>query len=92
VPAAEDPSTPAPSGSPREARLRPEHAALYPGVPAGLWIPAATLAQQLLSGMVSRTRTPARIDARLMDDAHFEFRGGERSTRPRRDSRATDAQ
>lgn len=92
--AAEDSPPPPSSGPPpvREGRLRPEHAALYPGVPPGEWLPAATLAQQLLSGMVSSGRTPARINARFMNDAHFEFRGGDRGPRPRRDSRAVDVQ
>lgn len=95
---ADNPSTPSSPARPsiREARLRPEHAAIYPGVPAGEWVAAATLAKQILTGLVSREGAPPLINARLMDDAHFEFRGGERNPRAKRYSRAhelgTDAE
>lgn len=85
-----------PSGSSRpsirEARLRPEHAATYPGVPAGEWVAAATLAKQILTGLVGREGQPPLINARLMNDAHFEFRGGERAPRAKRNSRSLDAE
>lgn len=74
----------------REGRLLPEHAALYPGIPAGVWMPAATLAKHLLQGMVAPGGTEPRINARLLDDAHFEFRGGAPQSRAVRNSRSTD--
>lgn len=77
--------------SPREARLRPEHAAIYPGVPAGEWIAAAALARQILTGLVGREGQPPLINARLMNDQHFEFRGGSRAPRPSHRSRVADA-
>lgn len=90
---ADNPSRPSTSGEPsiREARLRPQHAATYPGVPAGEWVAAATLAKQILIGLVSRGGAPPLINARLMDDAHFEFRGGERTSKAKRHSRAMDS-
>lgn len=91
MPTPAEPSPPAQSrSSVREARLRPEHAATYPGVPAGEWLPAATLARQILTGLVSREGQPPQINARLMNDRHFEFRGGETTARPKRNSRAFD--
>lgn len=74
----------------REARLRPEHAAIYPGVPAGEWVAAATLARQILVGLVPHEGRPPLINARLMNDQHFEFRGGDRAPRTVRRSRALD--
>ena len=57
----------------REARLRPEGAERYPGVPVGVWVPAFRIA----------TETQARVGAamgqssqRLLADEVFEFRGG----------------
>jgi hypothetical protein len=90
VPTPADQPPAQPRASVREARLRPEHAATYPGVPAGEWLPAAALARQILTGLVSREGQPPQINARLMNDRHFEFRGGESSPRPRRNSRAVD--
>lgn len=76
--------------SPREARLLPEHAAIYAGVPAGEWVAAATLARQILVGLVGQQGQPPAINARLMNDQHLEFRGGERAPRAIRHSRAHD--
>lgn len=89
---ADRPSAGSPAGRPsvREARLRPEHAAIYPGVPAGEWVAAATLARQILTGLVSKAGEPPLINARLMNDQHFEFRGGERAPHVKRNSRALD--
>jgi hypothetical protein len=92
TPADRQPASSTPDGaSVREARLRPEHAATYPGVPAGEWIAAATLARQILTGLVSKEGAPPLINARLMNDQHFEFRGGQNVPRPRRNSRSVDA-
>ena len=65
------------SGQPREARLKPEHASLYPGVPASQWKPVRVLldivtASRLLGGRSSGEF----LTRRSLDDRHFEFRGG----------------
>ena len=76
--------TPAPNAVPpdpgdpfiRLARLLPAHADRYPGLDAGAWYPAASLAAYYQSWLA---RHPApRIGAPLrgLDTAHFEFRGG----------------
>lgn len=59
----------------REARLRPEVAHLYPGIPAGVWLPAADVGAKLLMQHLQASFAP-RLGNRLLDDHHFEFRGG----------------
>ena len=63
----------------RQARLKPEFAALYPGFEAGVWRPAAEAAAQLLAMM--RTAGAA-FEERVMNERHFEFRGGLPGPRP----------
>ncbi|HET7423169.1 MAG TPA: hypothetical protein VFJ92_06395 [Gemmatimonadales bacterium] len=46
----------------REARLRPEASEQYPGAPAGVWLPAGSLASNLR--------------AQRLPEGAFEFRGG----------------
>lgn len=60
----------------REARLRPEHASHYPGIPAGEWQPAAVLADRVLAGRLLRGASSA-LHGRLLVEEHFEFRGGD---------------
>src|SRR6266542_4524441 len=60
----------------REARLRPEHAHRYPGVPPGQWEPAATLADRVLASRLLRGRDLL-LPARSLLDTHFDFRGGD---------------
>ena len=60
-------------GPVRQACLRPEHAAHYPEIPPGLWFPAQALAG-LLAGEPNQERH--RADRRMLDPAHFQFRGG----------------
>lgn len=69
----------------REARLRPEYAALYPGVQPDVWLPATTIGQQLLLWHLTAPATPR--GERLMADGHFEFRGGRSRTGPWTDTR-----
>lgn len=60
----------------RLARLRPEFAALYAGLDAGSWYPAASVAAYFRAWL---TRHPDRRRAeplRGLDTAHFDFRGG----------------
>jgi len=68
----------------REARLLPEHAYLYPGVPAGEWLCAATLADRILAGRLLRGACSA-IQGRVLVEEHFEFRGGDTGRRGERE-------
>ena len=60
----------------REARLRPEFAALYPGLTPGRWEPAARIAEAVLANVLLHQMGEAPLQGRL-DEAHFEFRGAE---------------
>jgi hypothetical protein len=62
----------------REARLRTQFADLYPGLRPDVWYSAAWLSARQLA----RTRCDgdATSIAHILDEQHFEFRGG----RPRR--------
>ena len=60
----------------REASLKVEYRDWYPSIEPGIWQPAAT--------MVTRVRRQQReaeprwsLSSRVLDDAHFEFRGGD---------------
>jgi hypothetical protein len=62
---------------PREARLRPEFQALYPGVPPGEWRPAhAMLDMVAASRLLGGRRSGEILGLRSLDERHFEFRGG----------------
>lgn len=74
----------------RQARLKPQYAPLYPDVPPGAWTAATTLAQTLMAGLSNRDGPGAIVEVRLLDDEHFEFRGGQGPPTLRRKSRATD--
>lgn len=63
------------SGAERQARLKPQYAALYPGVVAGEWVPAWLLAEQLMTSADQRAQGRG---SRVCDPAHCEFRGGGR--------------
>ncbi len=67
----------------REARLQPQYAPFYPGVPAGEWQPAATLADRVLAGRLLRGASSA-LQGRVLTDEHFEFRGGDMGRRGER--------
>jgi hypothetical protein len=58
----------------REARLRAEFAALYPGVDTDTWYAAATLAEHLL-GRIVRGDSDEPPASRVLLPEHFEFRG-----------------
>ena len=64
----------------REARLRPEYAALYPVLAPGVWMTAADIGRQLLLWHLATARSPS--GERLISEEHFEFRGGERRSGP----------
>jgi hypothetical protein len=60
---------------PREARLRGASAHLFPGVPAGVWIQAAVMADIVWSKRLQRGESS--LVGRVLDPAHFEFRQGQ---------------
>jgi hypothetical protein len=62
----------------REARLKAEFAALYPGLKPGLWYNAAWLSARQFARLPCDGK--AASVANMVKDSHFEFRGG----RPRR--------
>ena len=65
----------------REARLKEEFAAEYPGIPPEVWIPVAELARKLVER--HRSGRKAGRFTRTFDPTHFEFRGGASERRPR---------
>jgi hypothetical protein len=72
------PVSPAPGEPPvRLARLRREFADLYPGLDAGAWYPAGSVAAYFRSWL---SRHPDRRHGsgalRGLETAHFDFRGG----------------
>lgn len=61
----------------REARLRPEFAQKYVGIEAGVWFSAAGLAEQLITRLLREGVADEELPHRVLDPAHFDFRGGE---------------
>ena len=61
----------------REARLRPDFADQYSGIEAGVWFSAAGLAERLITRMLREGVSDEELPQRVLDPAHFEFRGGE---------------
>jgi hypothetical protein len=59
----------------REARLRPEWAALYPGLEPDAWMVAAQLVPLVLRHRLHGQST-WEFTRRILVDEHFEFRGG----------------
>lgn len=59
----------------RQARLRPEWAALYPGLQVGRWIVASRLVPLVLRHRLQDQPT-WEFTRRILVDEHFEFRGG----------------
>jgi hypothetical protein len=61
----------------RQARLRPEYATLYPGVPVSEWRPIGELLDCVAAARLrSGRRSGELLRGRPLDDRHFEFRGG----------------
>lgn len=71
----------------REARLRPEYTALYPTVTPSVWQPAARVAERLLLYLLRHPAVVERLPDRLLNDQHFEFRGGSSGDAERRTRR-----
>ena len=67
----------------RQARLRPEYAALYPGLEPGRWEDADDLAEQMLTQHLLRPSPGFGLSGRVLPGDHFEFRGGGPAGRPR---------
>jgi hypothetical protein len=77
----------------REARLKPEFAPLYPGLPAGQWRTVGEVLDSIRAARLLGSRTSGEmLRGRMLDDQHFEFRGESQGGRSRRDykTRATD--
>lgn len=60
-------------GGERQVRLKPQYAAVYPGILAGEWVPAPVMVQRLL---VLAEEAGILPHERVCDPGHFEFRGG----------------
>jgi hypothetical protein len=75
----------------REARLRPEYAHLYPGLTPGRWEPASRIAEAVLANVLLHQMGEAPMPDRLLDEAHFEFRGGGDDEREPRGERVSDS-
>jgi len=79
------------AGTLREARLIEDYGELYPGLSAGVWLPAGEVAEHIVAVV---RREGGRVGrGRLIADEHFEFRGGEtgalgRTRKERREDRA----
>jgi hypothetical protein len=65
----------------REARLKTEHAPLYPGIEPGVWMPVESLLRHI-TDLVHHDSSKARVitGTRLLHQEHFEYRGS--SARP----------
>jgi hypothetical protein len=71
----------------REARLRPEFASRYPGIPAGEWHRAALLTDIVWARLLERRQAAFQLRDRVLDPEHFEFRLGPPPERPPRSGR-----
>jgi len=60
----------------REARLKREHAHLYPGIEPGAWESAAVLADKVLACRLLLPSGGFVLNERALSGGHFEFRGG----------------
>ena len=74
----------------REARLRPEFAALYPGLPVGEWRRASLLTDILWARLLERGKPAFQLRERVLNPEHFEFRLGAPAS-PGTGRRRTDA-
>ena len=73
----------------REARLRAQYAAEYPGITPSVWIPVTELSAKLMERVYAARREGRHT--RTFDPTHFEFRGGSSAPRPRASrTRSTD--
>ena len=74
---------------PREARLRPASAHLFPGITPGVWVQASTMADIVLAKRLQRGE--GSLAGRTLDAEHFEFRyEGSGPSEPELRRRTTD--
>jgi hypothetical protein len=59
----------------REASLRPEFQPWYPGIRAGRWL-AADFVAHAVRRQLKPGKARGEVSARVLSDAHFQFRGG----------------
>ena len=59
----------------REACLKPQFAELYPTVTPSVWRPAAVLAREVFLAVLA-AGPHLRLPERVLNEEHFEFRGG----------------
>lgn len=62
--------------APREARLKREYAHLYPYLEPGTWDRASTIAIKTVEAMAQDPEAQQLSGGRILDDQHFDFRGG----------------
>lgn len=60
----------------RQVWLRPRYAALYPEIPAGLWVTAFSAAWAIEGGVMAGARPWPGRGPRVLTEEHFLFRGG----------------
>lgn len=60
----------------REVRLKAEFAATYPGLEPDVWYPAAVVAEYFLVRPAAVPSASTELADRVLDERHFEFRGG----------------
>ena len=74
----------------REARLKPEYADRYPPITPNVWMAAAEIGATMLFWHI-RSIGGELPESRLLEDDHFEFRGGwDRGDRAELRTRVTD--
>ena len=64
----------------RQARLRSEYASWYPNISLSIWFPVSVVVRKVTRQLVHGDSTLAprwAASGRILDDRHFEFRGGE---------------
>jgi hypothetical protein len=77
--------------SERQTLLRSEFSALYPDIPAGVWIPATRVAFLLTTRVVRAHRHKGMLPDRILSAQQFAFAGGRYASRSERArARATD--
>jgi hypothetical protein len=65
----------------REGKLKQQHAALYPGLQPGVWLPVETLLRHVTELIYhDRSKSGVITGTRLLHQDHFEYRGS--SARP----------
>lgn len=60
----------------REVQLKPAFAELYPSLSAGRWYTAAAIAGLVKGFRIVHEGAEVRLTDRVLNAAHFEFRGG----------------